>query len=67
MDFEMDFEQASSLKKERYRLLINSLGDIKLTDKEKGYILWLAGWDGETCAVFDGIFFKLQNKGEREK
>ena len=58
MVFEKELVMAPQWQKDRYELLINPL-EVELSDKEKRYLLWLAGWEQETSEVFMGLFKKL--------
>ena len=60
MNFEEKFALAPAWQKARYVKFANTLG-IELSDDEKRYLLWLAGWDQETEIVFTGLFSKLLN------
>ena len=61
MDFNEKYRNATHLQRERYHLLMSTM-KIELSDDEKKYVLWLAGWDVETTAVFNSIFVKLQDR-----
>jgi len=55
-----------SLQQERYDKMISAMPDIDLSDNEQRYLMWLAGWDGETQEVFTGLFGKLLYKQSHE-
>jgi hypothetical protein len=58
--FKEKFDSAPPYQKKRYTELMKTV-KADLTDDEKRYILWIAGWDEETAATFGSIFKKLQN------
>jgi hypothetical protein len=60
MDFNERYRNATLLQRERYHLLISAI-KTELPDDEKRYVLWLAGWDAETTAIFNSIFGRLAN------
>lgn len=60
MDFNGKYKTATHLQRERYHLLTDTI-KTELSDDEKRYVLWLAGWDAETTAIFNSIFGRLAN------
>lgn len=60
MDFNRKYKTATHLQRERYHLLTDTI-KTELSDDEKRYVLWLAGWDAETTAIFNSIFGRLAN------
>jgi hypothetical protein len=60
MDFNRKYKTATHLQRERYHLLTDTI-KTELSDDEKRYVLWLAGWDAETATTFSYIFAKLTN------
>lgn len=58
--FEKRWLLAKNDQRERYLKLINKYPDIRWTDKEKVYLLWLCNLDIDTLDAFEGIFDKLQ-------
>lgn len=62
MNFEQRLKEAPIYQQERYERLIKYFENVNLADEEKGYLLWLSGWDDETESMFASLFLKLKNK-----
>jgi hypothetical protein len=39
--------------------MVLALGLVDLTDRERGFLAWLAGWDQPTVETAAGLFAKL--------
>lgn len=62
MNFEESLNLAGNNQRARYGRLVSNFEGIELSDDENRYLLWLAGWDSETEAIFADLFKKLKCK-----
>lgn len=58
--FEEELKKATTWKQENYRDIINggNLDETKLTNSDKGFLLWLAAGDNDTIASFLSVLKK---------
>lgn len=62
--FNKQLEKASVLQRERFKLFMDQYKDIKFTDTQRRYLLWLASWDKETIKTFKEIFELFEGRGK---
>lgn len=60
--FEKNLEKAPTWQRERFESLLGRYKDIKFTDIQKRYLLWLVQWDMETIETFESIFVSFEEQ-----